>query len=253
MREVLVGNVSTYIASLGVGISSPQSTSLGFEVGRYPVTVRRVSSNKLIFKATVPSWVSARITEVGAYSLLQSELSGEYTTKVITDFSEEESWYGVPPTTLSFDYSSPNLGRSSLVLAPNQWYYQSVTGLDLSGYSELDNFKAFVTSSGNPTVDISFLSPSQEIMFSGVRTNNIFSFNKSSGGGTAWKDFDWGNIIRIGIKTSLSATAHAMIVEDADAFSPSYVMVGSQAVSPTLVKPIGNELEIQYEINLGVS
>lgn len=185
INKYLARATPEWAAGLGVGVlrrntASASDTELEYEVARYPITLksyRTVSgSNQIVLKATVDPLLSASITEVGVFPVL--DLGRD--NYVISDFSESSGsvnlWTASGSTSsLSFAPYSRYGENNSFIFGSNSYINNNSLSFDMSPYTYTDYASLLIytpaTSSG--TFRISFADVNGNIWNSGSGTGSI--------------------------------------------------------------------------------
>lgn len=258
----LAGVAPHFVESVAIGIGETDpalgDTALEFEVGRYPVEVRRVSGNTVIYKVSLPESLECKITEAGVFSYQLNEASGIYTGGTLSSFTSSEGWYTRSGTDPVYVSTNARLGGESLTQAPGSEYSFS-SPIDLSGYSVDDDIMLsgyLAGPSGTCYANITFASDEKEITYSidlgSTQGYVIRSFSKQDTGSTDYIYFDWSNIreIRVGVEgTMASFQWDALRVLDSDTQDPDKVLVGRETFN-TITKTAGVPLELQYSLSV---
>lgn len=106
----------------------PAKKSLDFEMFRVPISSRGYVNdngvNKIVLTAQLPTEERYEISEIGVYSAGSNTTAGQYDSKVITGFSDDESWKLSDGTTLTAPSSDAGsafpIVQTSLINPSNQ-------------------------------------------------------------------------------------------------------------------------------------
>lgn len=267
IKRYLSRQVGTIGGAVAVGIgSTPVTTSdarLGLEIARADVSLVTYdfTTDRLIFKASIPTEFVGKIYEIGLWSVGMDNMAGNYGSRILAHFESEEQW-----DTGTYDATNTRVGTYSLRLSPAAGATAASTrggGIyDFSGYSSNDafllgyyvnnsfasairlrlmtdasNYYQFTVSSPPTGYNISTLTKGSAAVTGSPNWSNITSIRlevTSTGGGAASVDFD------------------ALRVEDLDPYNPDYVLVAREVLPTPAVKIAGRPQEIEFAVAVNI-
>lgn len=282
IRQYLAGVARTWAGAIAVGTMNNNDpaqtdTSLEFEISRVPVLISSVDDEQIVLTATLDSELEANIFELGVYPALTNVISRGFDDRLIATFGED--WTDTSGVSLASSYFSgtedlPD-GRSgyrNLIIDATGIDAQYDTGIDVSGYSQLDSFSILYNcdSTGtNRTVRVTLID--DQLPTAGTKYYD-FDLDGSStgykiitslfGNFTVTGDFN-NNVSQISITSSAASgcTIHldAMKFNDTDETNLDFSLVsraivgtaGSSTTSDYIVKPSDVEMDIEYRLYMG--
>lgn len=282
--NLIAGNLTSSKMDMAFGVAngtefpvSVDNTRLGFEFYRGQVsfgstdiqTSGGVTTYYVIYKATIPQDIIAKINEVGVYPSTRSSINN-FDSKFISDFSDYLSWEtstGLNPESIDANYRiGGNVLKMSAASGTPREYKANILPFDLSGYSVNDTLKLtyhkFDTNLSS--IKIRFYSESTK----------YYEYTLTPASGTGYKisaDIplsslfssptnsatlpDKTNINQIGIiVTSSSGTADVGLdglrINDEDTFDPTFGLLSRSTLGTTLDKVAGLPVDVEYKIEL---
>jgi hypothetical protein len=228
------------------------------------------STNKLIYRATVPEDYSGKIYEVGLYSTEFDPSPAGGGSKMITTFnSATEAWVDPANGTTAAAFTSANtrVGTDSLLLDPTA--STTVTearrglSLDLSGNSAADSFVFgfWVGTAFTSSVVVRFMTDA----------SNYYTFNLTPVTSAGYKLIDiqkgsaaatgspnWATITELQISATSGAGGNSSVefdairVEDRDADNLDYVLVARKLLTTPITKVEGQAMDIEFTLDVAV-
>lgn len=267
---------SIAVGSLNSNAPTISDSSLEFEIARVPILISSVDDTEIVLNATLGQALEGRIYELGLYPQVTNPTAFGFDDRVIATFSEV--WTdssGVELTSGNFSGTEQSVdGRSgyrNLIIGNSGITAVLDTGIDVSGYSELDSitmlYNTFSTGS-NKTVRITF--SDDQLPTAGTK---YFDFILD-GSTTGYKKITtlFGNFINTGnfnnnvSKITISSTAatgavvhlDAIKFDDTDETNPDFALVsralvgtaGGNSANDYIIKPSGIEMDIEYRLEL---
>lgn len=271
--------MAKYVPSIGESIAfgiggtaeAGTDTSLNFEVARAAVNLLTYdySSNKLIFKATVPPNLAAKFYEVGLYSNPVVESTVDSGSRMISTFGSEGAWEMGGSGTLGYSTASTRIGAQSLsVTSPaNQTVSAAIGGmyLDFSNNASTDAFKLAINVVDNNAnfVGIRFRTSAssyfQYAWDTPVRTSGykILEVTKDSFTPIGTIAPTWDNITSIMVYV-VSKTAGPSVVEfdsirvDDKINTNSNILVARRVLSTPVTSIDGQAQDIEFALDINV-
>jgi hypothetical protein len=257
--------------AVGVGgkVEDAADTALQFEVGRSPVVLTSYDfvTNKLIFKASVPSDFGGTIYEIGLFTQESDTLAGGYGSRLLVSFdSATEEWYN-PTTTTDSTYTtaSARIGLDALVLTPAASASTSArmdeVSLDLSGNSAADKFSlAYNVGANVSSINMRFKTDASNYysytITSPATGYRIDTFTKGSAVVTGTPNWNAINSLEMTVNASAAGAASASFdgirIEDVDTNNPAYLMVSRRLLATPFVKTAGMVQEIEFALDVAV-
>jgi hypothetical protein len=151
--QYLAGVKNNWAANLAIGAiqSTPtvNDVELNFETGRYPIIMKTYQAatdttpDLIVVRATLPSSLYANIYEVAVYPTDATSQAAKNDNKIIVDFSDMSNWTATAGSTELIGFvpqgsQSPRIGNYSVEMAPSTTFSNSMIGLDIAGYTNLD-------------------------------------------------------------------------------------------------------------------
>lgn len=250
--------------AVGLGDTAAQltDTSLKFEFSRSSVNLISAdyADNSIVFKGTVGSDVVGTIYEVGLWSEYQSQ--DFFTSRTLLKFgSTEGSWDAG-----EWFSTSTRMGVDSMRLAPalSATIKSTLVGayLDLSGYSDLDEFLLAynVNSAFVANVKLYFYTDISnyytQTITSPAAGYHIDNFSKPAFIATGTPN--WSNITSVAVSVTSTAGGSgsvdfdALRIEDRDLNDERYVLVSRAVPSTPIIKTSGLEMEFEYVVGLAI-
>lgn len=246
---------------IGGGAESASDTILNFEIARATITLVSYDfvNNLLIFKASIPQEISAKVYEVGLFSQASNTAAGNFTSKLITTFdSTTEVW-----SAGAFNSTNTRIGADSLRLNPATSATVTATMTDLiSDYSGNSGSDTFVIAFNNTNANVSAIrfrfktDASNYYTFTvGSPTTTgyrIVSLAKSAGVATGTPN--WANITALEVEVVATGGGSATVdfdgirVEDIDTINTDYVMVSRELLSSPVTKTEGKVQDIEFSL-----
>jgi hypothetical protein len=241
------------------------------------------TQRKIIFKTSLNPGLVATINEVGLFSFKDLNQSGNYDNDTLTKFDEGiststtnvGSWHyatGVSTSTATSKVGTSNivltnsfakLGTTeTLALYSTDLTYPGSLNLDFTSYNRADTIQlAVISPSGTTasgTIEVTFYDnqPTPGVLKWTISADTytatttkikkaVLSSLTSSG------DFNY-NISAIKIYTPLTLSFDALRVERTSDLSTIAGLVSRSVLSSPITKALGDSLDIQYELNLGI-
>lgn len=245
---------------LGSSAESAASTRLDHEVARIPVDFVGVDevNSQIIFKGTLPDYLSAKYSEVGLINNQADDAAGGFGSLQIFSSVESEGW--ALGTGAAFETTHARVGGQAVTLRPAASATATATlarTLDLSGYSSADQFNLSFTSNNAfaSTVQIRFYTDASNyytVAFTPVTAGTrIVAVNK--GAATVTGTPSWANITSVEARTTATAGGAAEVafdslrIEDVDTLSPLYTLVERKVVS-VVTKDPGRPRDIEIAV-----
>jgi hypothetical protein len=281
IRNYLAGNTSSWAGSIAVGAlnsSAPTSSDskLEFEISRVPVLIYSVEDNEIVLNATLSSELEGRIYELGVYPAVSNASSRGFDDKVIATFSE--TWTdaaGVELLASNFSGTEESVdGRSgyrNLIVSPTGITAHFSTGLDTSGYTQLDSMTILYNTSStgaNRTVRVTLVD--DQLPTAGTRYYDFTLIGSSTGYKTVTAllgnfvstgNFN-NNVSKIIITYSAASgcTVHldAIKFDDTDESNLDFALVsralvgtpGGNTTNDYIIKPSGVEMDVEYRLEI---
>jgi hypothetical protein len=254
--------------SVGIGDAPPlvTDTELQFESSKAAVGLISpdLIDQKIVVKATLDQQFAGEIRELGLWSLAENLMSGEYPSKLLTEFdSETEQW----PDEAVFSTSNTRMGADSLQLTAPASSSSSIRldgiYLDLLGYSNNDTLKfAYnVQDANTSSIDVRFI----------TTEGNYYEYTISApsagyhidamlkGAATATGTPTWSVISAIELQLGAGAGGEAVVnfdgirIEDSDTPNPEHVLVSRSVLDTPITKHPYEPMDIEYTLDIGVS
>ena len=269
IKKYLARQVAYIGRAIAVGVGTADETvndlALQMEVARAEVILVTYdfTNDRLVFKASLPTNIGAKIYEVGLWSDVTDNRAGDYASRVLSDFDVSESW-----STGTYSSTNTRVGADSLRLSPaastTATSLKSDMTIDLSGNSGADYFSLAYNVS-NAFVGSVFLrlkTDSANYYQYTVATNPTAGYKVTSMPKSAASVVGvptWANIqsVEVGV-TSTSGGAgtvdfDVLRVEDIDTYNPNYVLVGRTTLSQPLTKILGQVQEVEFNLDVNVA
>lgn len=269
-KRYLANQGTTLAGALAIGVGSKAENindqTLEFEYIRVPVelTSYDFSSDRLIFKGTLPADATGKIYEIGLWTdEVNPGINGTGSSRILTTFdSATETW-----TNGTYDSTTVRIGADSLKHTPaasaTVESINATQNLDLGDYSNSDKFLLAYNCDNANTASIA-------IRFY-TDASNYYSFSASSpaagyhvqvfdkGNATITGSPDWSNITQMSILTTAKAGGAASVeydgirIEDVDTISPTYGLIARKVLSSPVVVNGGIEMDIEYALAVSIS
>lgn len=277
MRRVLSKQADSLVEAIGIGVGTTAAnvadTDLKLEYMRGAVDLSRVNGSVIVYKATFPHMSAAYVHEVGSFSYLKHQESGNFVGNTVTLFESTESWSAVTiggSDSYAFSSTNARLGAEGMLItagaASTVTMRKSDFAVDWSGYSETDTIKfgVNVTDSTKVTsVTVSLYSndsftASQFTSFNnGYNVLEVTKGNFGLAGGASTDTFSWGNITAMTVTVVTSAATTILLdgikMADISTTDPDEVMVSRSILGSPFQKLYGTELQIEYQLTVGLS
>lgn len=267
IKRFLAGEVAQIARSISFGIGSTAAAlgdkRLQFEVGRTPIDSISFDyvANKVVFKATVPSALLAKITEIGLWTELTNARAGLSQDRMLTTFDSTEPWSNTP----AFSTLNTRLGEDSLRQSPaaGATINNELDGLayDLSPFSSSDKLVFAYNNTNTNVASVTFrLKTDDTNYYSTTYTNPTAGYHfdeRAKSAMTATGAPKWSEINKIEVIT-VSAVGvvgtidfDAIQIVDVDTVNPEYVLVARQIETSFTVDPaIPSEIEFPLGITI---
>jgi hypothetical protein len=268
LLRVLAEQAASLGQAIGVGVGATAAnvadTRLNWEVDRAQVSIKAVDydNNLVIMKATLPQNTEYTIYEIGLWSQFSNSLNSDSASRILTTFETDfENW-----TNFTLDTAQARTSTNAMridALASTTKTSTSDVNLDLSGYSNVDQFSvAFYKANNNiTTLGIVFESTSgvwrKTTTVSSLPVGyNVITMNK--GDFVATGTPDWSDINKIDIEVTAGGTAGYLImdgirIEDADTLNPDYALVSHSVLGTPLVKTDNAPMDVEYAVEITFS
>lgn len=248
---------------LGIGstAASASDTALEFESVAAPVTLITpdYANTLLVFKARLDDVAAGVFSEVGLSTALPD--SNNYLgSRLIVGFDSGTDNYTVG----TWNTSGVKIGIDNLRVTANasttSTAVSSDVQVDLSGYSDLDDFKlAFTTNNANAaSVFIRFYTDaSNYFTYTGATPGTGFktlTFKRSAFVATGSPS--WSAITQVGVGATASAGGQVQVdfegfrVDDKDTFTDTDILVSRSVLGSPITKIAGMPLDIEYTLDL---
>ena len=264
IMQYLAGYIGKFADSMAVGLfntaAAATDTLLYAEWERTPVlTVTPDYANTLlVFKGRLPEASSGWIYEAGLFS--PNNIDNEYSSRVLVEFdSTKETWSAGTFTTgnvrLGADTLRMNPGASATLVANLSNIF-----LDLSGYSDVDEFRVAynVANTNSTNVSVRFYTDASNYYSATVATNPTTGYKVTTVAKSAFAATgtpSWANITMVGISVTSGAGGTSQIdfdmirVDDKDSLSDNNVLI-SRTVPTPVAKTAGLPLDIEYSLDI---
>ena len=261
--DSISGNLpSKLVGSLAVGVGSTAAATsdvtLDFEVSRVDVDVSTPDyvNESVIYKADFPVQSEFIAYEAGAYYSDSEVLAGD--SYLILNIDQDyDTW-----TAGTYNSTNSRLGEALRLTATTSGTTtsdQAVNALDLSQYSNSDEFVMALYSSGNTSnVKVQFKTDGSnyyEITASSPSTGyGIYSVTKGSASSTGSPD--WSNITTVTVSITATGGGSTTVdfdglrVEDVDSRRDDNTLVSRSVLGTQVTKVAGIPMTIEYEITI---
>ena len=251
------------VIAVGMGATTPAlaDSRLTFELGRATVAVTSVdlTTQRVIFKGTLPQALVGKIYEIGLFS---SDAVGD--SRLLTTFdSSVESWTGA-----TFNATNARLGADALRLAPATSATAVATlnnlFLDLSNDSNTDKFNlAFFNLNANAaSIRIRFRAEDTTSYYEYVLTNpstgyNVVNFTKSNLTKTGTL-VDYSSIRSIEFAVVAGAGGAAQVdfdglrLEDEDNVATNQILISRSLLGTPVTKSSLAPMDVEYALDVTV-
>jgi len=276
--QYLAGAKNTWAADLAIGAiqSSPtiNDVELTFETGRYPITMKTYQAatittpDLVVVRATLPSSLYANIYEVAIYPTNAATDAAKNDNKIIVDFADISSWAQIAGTANIIGFipqgaQSPRIGNYSIELLPSTTLSNSMSEIDISGYSSLDHLQvlAYNTVAGNFTVTMIDSAGYKAIFTYALSSSADYqvlsvpfpqTIKDPSGNTVNTSSQFLGPIKTVQIDTDSTAciTLDCLKVSTTEQLSVSDYIISKSSLSTPIAKTYGVALDIEYYIEL---
>ena len=261
----LAGYTNGIIQTLAVGVGSTAAavtdTRLQFEFDRAPVSVTSLdlTTQKIVFKATLNRLTEGSINEVGGFSFAETnEVAG---ARMLTSFDPDfETW-----SAGAWQTDTTKIGGESLRLTPalstTTTAVLTPITLDLSEYRSVDKFFfAWANNNSNATA-IKFqlrTDASNYYEFSGSTAIGYNIGNVAKGSMAAVGSPSWANLTALAVSVTAGAGGAASVdfdgirLESGEASNPDYAMVSRTVLGSPISKNSKTEMEIEYSLDVTI-
>ncbi len=287
--DFIAGNSNFNSKDLAIGIAtesqmseSDTNTRLGFEIYRMPVNLSSINIESdgaggfnyyTIFKTTIPQDISGVITEIGLYPGIRRSINF-YDSKFITAFENNILWEDSNGDSPGLESNSSdgttfvskigeNMIRFNVNQSTSKEYKNTISLLDLSGYSVSDSLTLAYKKADNNTskIRVKFYSSSSAYYYadftpSGLNEDKIQSVSMSDVFNNIVGSPDLTNITSIGVEVTAGAGGNTVVyfdglrVNDEDTFDPQYGLIARHVLTTPLKKPSGRPVDIEYKLQL---
>jgi len=266
-RRVIIDSISgnlpsKWVSSLAVGVGATAAAAadvtLDFEVARVDVSVSTPDyvNESVVYKADLPLLSEFVAYEAGAYYSDAEVLAGDSFLILNVD-QDYDNW-----SAGTYNATNSRMGEALRLTATTSGTTTSdlaVNGLDLSQYSNADEFLIALYSSGNTAnVKIQFRTDASnyfEITATSPSSGyGIYSVTK--GAATETGTGDWSNIqtIRLSITAtgggSTTVDFDGLRVEDVDSRRDDNILVSRSVLGTQVTKVAGIPMTMEYEITI---
>lgn len=276
--QYLAGVKTTWAANLAIGaiesIPTVDDVELAFETGRYPITMRtyqaatNTTPDLVVVRATLPSNLYANIYEVAVYPTDATSEAAKNDNKILVDFSDMSNWLTSEGSTELTGFipqgaQSPRIGGYSVEILPSTTLSNSMVGVDISGYTNLDYLQilAHNTVSGTFTVTMTDSAGYQAIFTYSLSDNTEYQVLsvpfpqtiKDPLGNTVNTSSQFlGPIKTIELDTDSTAnvTIDCLKVSTTQELSVSDYIISKSSLSTPIAKTYGVALDIEYYVEL---
>lgn len=267
IKRFLAGEVPQIARAIafGIGEAAPNAADkrLQFEVGRSPITVASFDfvNNKLVFKASIPPGVTAKITEIGLFSDTFNARAGLSQDKLLTTFDATETWSNTP----AFSTINARIGVDSLRQSPaaGATIINELTGitLDLSPFSSSDRLVfAYYNANTNAasvtyrlkTDDTNYYTATFTDPIAGMHFDEVAKSAMVATGSPKWSEINKIEVTTVSKGGVVATIDHdALSIVDTDTINPNYVLVARQTEPSFTVDPaIPSEIEFPLGITI---
>lgn len=279
IKEYFAQNHTAIAKAMSFGIGTKEvsvnDTDLEFEISRSPIitvaydktenpSIPGTFYDRVVFRASVPSIESSRITEVGLWSEMGDNLALLNGSQLLVDFdsNDVDAWQSAT-WHISTEALPTIVGNSALKHELTEAGTASSNlinlALNLSSYSDKDKFTVAVQIPADvpESIQIKFKTDASNYYYYNVTDLveglNIFSFNKADLLVTGTPT--WSNITSMGFTTTSTGAStvlwEAIRLVDTDTANPRYVMIARQTMPVFVVKEgMTNEIEFYIEVDV---
>ena len=287
--DFIAGNSNFTSKDLAIGIATgtqlseaDTNTRLGFEIYRMPVSLSSINIESdgsggfnyySIFKTTIPQDISGVVTEIGLYPGFRKSINF-YDSKFITAFENNTLWVDSSGNSPGLESNSSdgttfvskigeNMVRFNVTQSTSKEYKNTISLLDLSGYSVNDSLTLSYKKADNNTskIRIKFYSSSSAYYYadftpSGSNEDKLQSVSMSTVFNNIVGSPDLTNITSIGVEVTAGSGGNTVIyfdglrVNDEDTFDPQYGLIARHVLTTPLKKPSGRPVDIEYKLQL---
>lgn len=264
--DFMCGNRGAIAQTLALGAGSTAATAadktLGFEWASQDISFVSpdYTNENIVFKARFDAFTIGTINEIGLKS--SGLYAGEYDSRGLLTFdSGSEEWSAGTPTTGAL------VGAQKLRLSPaasaTTTAENSEVFLDLSGYSNADNFKLLyhVGNANTSNVKLRFFVDGSNYYTYTINTptsgTKIATFSKS--GFVATGSPDWSAITYANVSVTATGGGSAQVdfdslrIEDTDTYAEDNLLVSRTVLVSPLALTGGVPTEIEYTLDITIS
>ncbi len=255
------------VISVGVGTTSANvaDSSLEFETAKARITVSSPDfvDGKVVFKATLPQDFLGVIREAGIWSLENNANSGNYESRTLVTFDQDEDW----PSNAEWQSANARIGTDALRISPatSATENSTLTGIyvDLLGYSDADQFKVafWVSSAYCANIKLKFMTDVSNYYTYTLATPSagyhIVAFDKADFVATG--NPTWAAITSIDVAATATAGGAVNVdfdgirIEDTDSLNPNFYLVSRAVLSSPLVKDTSAPMDIEYTLDVNIT
>lgn len=270
IKRYLAGYAPAIARSIAFGVGTKAENAgdiaLSLETGKSPIVLTNYdfANNKLVYKASVPDDYVGKIYEIGVFSLETDPAAGEFASRLITTFDSTSEEWMTGASLAAFSTTNARVGEDALYHTPTANAATTSTlsniNLDLSGYSSADSFTfAFnVGSTNTASLMFRFFTDAGNYYTTtfGAQTGGYKVLEVAKGSFAVTGVPNWGNITQIQVTTTSSAAGASQIefdairVEDKDAASLDYILVGRKVLATPMTKTAGMALDIEFTLDV---
>lgn len=261
--EYVAGYQKNLVGSLAVGVGTTAANVadkiLAFEVSRQPVFATTIdyATSAVIFRAQIPASEEIIIQELGAYS--SDNDASTYGSMLLLDFGTLDAW-----SAGTFSATNSRIGQALRLTSPASTTSESVLpdlNLDLSGYSDLDQFVAAIRANNGlvASVDFQFRTDASNYYtwtITSPATAVYATPSATKGSLTATGNPSWANITAIAVRVTSTSGGVGNIdfdglrIEDVDANREESVLISRSILGSPVTKAVDVPLDIEYAITL---
>jgi hypothetical protein len=267
LRSLAQGSQVAQTLAVGAGTTAATvgDTRLTFEVARATLSTVSIdiTTNKIIYKTTIPRETVLNIREAGLWSVAQDLVAGQFGSNLITSFeSDFETW-----SVGTYQTANARVGSTALRLSPTASATVSSVNANfvsnLSGHSGSDLFVlALNCSSANcAAARVRFISPNggyYQFQYSTPASGyNVLSLAKSAA--TVSGTPSWSDITSMEVQATATAGGSVNVdfdglrVEDVDSFNPDYALISRTVLGTPIAKTAVAAMDIEYTLDVTIS
>lgn len=245
---VVAGATGTNAAALNathtvtaIGDTSFTISKTGLTNGTTAINATATGEELILLKATFPDSLAIRINEIGVYPSIANLTTNLYNVELLSDFSE--------PDWGTFGSSTSLIGSSNLTATTTT---KTINNLSLifDGYISTDKIALLVNnpSASAKTVTVLFTNSNA--------TTKSYTFTTTAFSGVQVVEVNVGvNTLSTVVSMTVSSTADidldAIALISIDGLGVSNSIVSRSALSSTIIKTAGQQMEIEYSMRLG--